>query len=190
MQNDKYVLGLLCMEDEYGNKSIQGQTWIQKMLYVASKDHPELDYEFKPFRYGMYSNKVKNVLTNLNKKGLVCIDDTDENNIAIHPTAEGLEEYRKIAKHIKPEIYETLYDIKRTLNRLRYNELIVLLYTQYPEMLEASELKDKCDKWRENAALSMAYDNRVSFGLGVEMSGLDRDEFEEKLSKNGVDPIK
>ena len=45
-----YVLELLRIKDGIGHRTIEGQTWIQKMMYVASKTHPELNYGFKGVR--------------------------------------------------------------------------------------------------------------------------------------------
>ena len=176
------VLELLRIEDGTGHRTIEGQTWIQKMMYVASKIHSELDYDFEPHRYGMYSKKLKNMLVSLNEKGLICIDKNNEKNQPIHLTTKGLEEAKRVGKHIDSHVQETLQTIKSTLNTLRYDELVVLMYTKYPEMLEKSEQKNEYEKWREGVAVSMVQNDKVSSLLGLRMSGLSWEEFSTKLS--------
>ena len=150
-------------------------------MYVAFKTHPELDYAFEPHKYGMYSKTLKNILNNLNEKGLVCIDKSNERDQPIHLTAEGLEESERVSKRIDSRIQESLRIIKSTLNTLRYDEFVVLMYTKYPEMLEKSEQKNEYEKWRENTAISMVQDDKVSFLLGFRMSGLSLEVFGTKI---------
>ena len=175
------VLELLRIEDETGHKTIKGQVWIQKMMYAASKTHPELDYGFEHHKYGMYSKTLKNILIDLNEKRLVCVDKSNERDQPIHLTAKGLEESERVSKRIDSRIQETLQTIKSILNTLRYNELVVLMYTKYPEMLENSEQKNEYEKWRENTAISMVQDDKVSFLLGFRMSGLSLEVFGTKI---------
>ena len=177
-----YVLELLRIEDGAGHRTIEGQTWIQNMMYVASKTHPELNYGFKPHRYGMYSENLKNILIDLNGKGLIYLDQNNEKNQPIHLTAKGLKEAEKTCKHVTSHIQKTLLMIKSILNVLRYDELVVLMYTKYPEMLEKSEQKNKYNEWRENTAISMVQNDKVSSQLGLRMSGLSWEEFRIRLS--------
>ena len=177
-----YVLELLRVEDGAGHKTIEGQTWMQKMMYVASKTHPELDYDFGPHRYGMYGKKLKDTLIDLNEKGLICIDKNNEKNHPIHLTTRGLKEAKKASEHMDSGIRKTLQTIKSVLNTLRYDELIVLMYTKYPEMLEKSEQKSEYKRWREDAAVSMVQNDKVSFLLGLRMSGLSWEEFKIRLA--------
>ena len=181
-QTTMYVLELLRIEDEIGHRTIEGQTWIQKMMYVASKTHPELDYGFEPHKYGMYSKMLKEILIGLSERGLICIDKNNEKNHPIHLTTKGLEESERTGKRIDSRIRDTLQTIKSKLNTLRYNELIVLMYTKYPEMLEKSEQKHEYEKWRENTAISMVQNDKVSSLLGLRMSGLSWEEFRIRLS--------
>ena len=177
-----YVLELLRVEDGTGHRTIEGQAWMQKMMYVASKTHPELDYGFEPHRYGMYSKELRDILVDLNEKGMICTDKSNEKNQPIHLTSEGLEEAERVAKHVDSRIQETLRTVKSALNALRYDELVVLMYTKYPEMLEKSEQKNEYEEWRENAAVSMVQNDKVSSLLGLRMSGLSWEEFRARLS--------
>ena len=61
-KNSEYVLKMLRMDDYAGNDVIRGRAWLQKMMYVCSKDHPELDYGFLPYNYGMYSRSLADMV--------------------------------------------------------------------------------------------------------------------------------
>lgn len=177
----EYVLKLLSVEDDTGNKTIRGSTWLQKMMYVASKDHPDMNYDFKPYKYGMYSKNLHAILTQLRNDNLVCMEETEEDSNPVHLTALGRKDAKKYS--CAPEIQDTLQSIKSELNQLSYQELIVLMYTKFPEMLEKCTQKEKYEKWREHIAVSMVKDDKVSFLLGVQMSGLDRDVFADRLEE-------
>lgn len=182
-----HVLELLRIEDETGHRTIEGQTWIQKMMYVVSKTHPKLKYGFKQHRYGMYSENLKEILIDLSKKGLICMDQNNEKNQPIHLTTKGLKKAEKIRNDVDSGIQKTLQTVKCALNTLRYDELIVLMYTKYPEMLEKSEQKGKYNEWRENAAISMVQNDKVSSLLGLRMSGLSWEEFGDRIYGTSVD---
>lgn len=177
--DERYVLELLRMDDDMGNDVIRGHTWVQKMVYVASRAHPEVDYGFEPYKYGMYSNKLKKILVSLKRDGLICMERAGEERSPVHLTEAGR---GTVKPHLDPEVLDTLRWVKSALNHLTYRELIVLTYTKYPEMLKNSTQKDKYEKWRVDAALSMVKNAKTSFMLGVRMSGLDFDEFGGRLA--------
>ena len=186
-KNSEYVLKMLRMDDHAGNDVIRGRTWLQKMMYAGSKDHRELDYGFVPHSYGMYSKSLADIVDNLEAQGLVCTEKMEESSRSpMHLTRAG----RMAADSItgcNPDVLETLRSVKTTLNSLDYGELVVLMYFEYPEMLEKTSQRDKYEDWRENAALSMVSKEKISFSLGASISGLDKEEFRTKLG--ALEPV-
>ena len=87
--DEKYVLALLLVETDGENNGISGQTWIQKMMYAASKAHPQLKCGFEPHLRGMYSQRLKDILRELEKDGLVCMEKDGEERQPVHPTWLG-----------------------------------------------------------------------------------------------------
>ena len=186
-KNSEYVLKMLRMDDYAGNDVIRGRTWLQKMMYVCSKDHPELDYGFLSYNYGMYSRSLADMVDELEVMGLVCTEKTEENNrLPIHLTEAGCVTADGITG-CDPNVLETLRSVKTTLNSLDYNELVVLTYFEYPEMRENTNQLDDYEKWREDAAISMVSNEKISFSLGVSISGLDSEEFRTRLE--ALEPI-
>lgn len=184
-KNSEYVLKMLRMDDYAGNDVIRGRTWLQKMMYVCSKDHPELDYGFLPYNYGMYSRSLADMVDELEVRRLVCTEKTEENNrLPIHLTETGCVAADSITG-CDPNVLETLRSVKTTLNSLDYNELVVLTYFEYPEMRENTNQLDDYEKWCEDAAISMVSNEKISFSLGVSISGLDSEEFRTRLEALG-----
>lgn len=180
----RYVLALLRIEDGGAIKStVPGSTWIQKMMYVASRAHPEIEcYNFESNKFGMHSSRLKNILDGLRKDGLINVNETaDSNRSPISLTRNGRRLADTDSVTNNPNVIRTLRVVKSTLNKLTYNELIVLMYTKFPEMLDKSEQKVEYEDWKEQSALSMVRDDKISFSLGVQISGLDRTEFEKRL---------
>lgn len=186
-KNSEYTLKMLRMDDYAGNDVIRGRMWLQKMMYACSRDHPELDYGFLPYNYGMYSQSLADIVDNLETQGLVCTEKTEENNRSpMHLTEAG----RAAADGVTgcdPDVLDTLRSVKTTLNPLDFVELMVLMYFEYPEMREKTNQSGEYEKWRENAALSMVSKEKISFSLGVSISGLNREEFRAKLE--ALDPM-
>lgn len=58
---------------------------------------------------------------------------------------------------------------------------MVLSYTQFPEILEKSELGDDYQKWKD-AALLMVRQDRISLSLGAQIYGTDVVDFEVRLA--------
>ena len=71
----KNVLALLRMKDDEGKSIVCGYRWLQKMRYIASRAHPELEcHNFKPYKYGMYSSRLKSILNGLKKDGPISMN--------------------------------------------------------------------------------------------------------------------
>lgn len=174
----KYVLALLLVETNDENNSISGQTWLQKMIYVASKAHPQLECGFVPHLRGVYSQHLKDILHELEKDGLV-VEKGGEGRQPICLTLHGQQEAAEAIKDVEPNVLRSLRSLKSVFNRLTYRELIVLSYTKFPEMLEKSELVDDYQEWRKKAALSMVKSGKISLSLGAHIYGTGVADFED-----------
>ncbi len=178
----KYVLALLRVETDGENNGISGQTWIQKMMYAASKAHPQLECGFVPHLRGMYSQRLKNTLCELEKNGLVCMEKDGEERQPVHLTWRGRQEADEAIKDVESNVLRSLHSLKSVFNGLTYREMIALSYTKFPEMLEKSELSDKYQEWRKDAALSMAGRGKISMSLGAQIYGTGVADFEDCLA--------
>ena len=178
----KYVLALLGVETDGENNGISGQTWIQKMVYAASKAHPQLECGFVPHLRGMYSRRLRDMLRKLEMDGLVCMEKDGEERQPVHLTWRGQQEAGKAIRDVEPNVLRSLRSLKSVFNGLTYREMIVLSYTKFPEMLEKSELGDNYQEWRKDAALSMARSGKISMSLGAHIYGTGVADFEDLLA--------
>lgn len=177
----KYVLALLRVETDGENNGINGQAWIQKMMYAASKAYPQLECGFKPHLYGMYSQYLENILCELKEDGIVCMEKDGEERHPVHLTWRGRQEADKAIKDVEPNVLRSLRSLKSAFNGLTYRELIVLSYTKFPEMLEKSDIIEDYQKWRKDAALSMVKHGKISLSLGAHIYGIGVADFEDCL---------
>ncbi len=73
---DQYVLALLGMKhaDAEGmpDDSVKGKTWLQKIMYIASKSCGDGQFGFVPHKYGMYSQVLEDSLSKCTTDGLIC----------------------------------------------------------------------------------------------------------------------
>lgn len=180
----KYVLALLQVETDGDNNGISGQTWMQNMMYAASKAHPQLEYGFVPHMRGMYSQRLKNILHDLEKDGLVCMEKDGEERQPVHLTWRGRQEAEEAIKDVEPNVLRSLRSLKSVFNGLKYNEMISLSYTKFPEMLEKSEIRDEYQAWRKDAALSMVRRGKISMSLGAQIYGTGVADFEDIISQH------
>ena len=174
----KYVLALLGVETNGENNGVSGQTWLQKMMYAASKAYPQINCGFVPHLRGMYSQQLKDILHELEKDGLV-VERDDEGRRPIHLTRRGRQEADEAIKDVESNVLRSFRSLKSVFNRLTYREMIVLAYTKFPEMLEKSELVDDYQTWRKEAALSMVKSGKISMSLGAHIYGTGVVDFED-----------
>ena len=178
----KYVLALLHINTGGENNGISGQTWLQKIMYAASKAHPELECDFAPHIHGMYSQRLKYTLEELETEGLICMEEDDEDGRRpVHLTRRGHVKAEEAIKDVKPSILRSLYSLKSVFSRLAYREMIVLSYTKFPEMKEKSKLVKEYEMWRKDAALSMVKGGKISRSLGAKIYGMGVVEFDDYL---------
>ena len=170
------------MDTNDENNGISGQTWLQKIMYAASKAHPELECNFVPHIRGMYSERLKTILHELQKDGLICMEKEGEERHPIHLTWRGQREADESIKDVKPNILRSFRKLKSVFNRLTYREMIVLSYTKFPEMLEKSKLKKNYEEWRREAALSRVKSDKISISLGARIYGMSLTDFNDYLT--------
>ena len=186
---DQYVLALVGMQhaDAEGmpDDSVRGKTWLQKIMYIASKSCGNERFDFVPHRYGMHSKALDDSLNRCSRDGLICVHRPDGNG-AIHITDEGSKKLD--AAKCDDDMLRHMQSAKSLLNGLDYREMIVYSYALFPEMAERSEIVENFKSWQLDAARSMYLKGAVSFALAARISGLGRDGFGDYLQRGGVEP--
>ena len=186
---DQYVLALVGMEhadaERMPDNSVRGKTWLQKMLHIASEFVDRELFDFTSYKYGAYSRAIDESVERCSRAGLLCIHRTDK-DCAIHITEEGKAKI-DISK-CDNDMLRQMQATKTLLNNLDYRELIVYSYALFPDMTKQSDIVDKFESWRVDAAVSMYLKGAVSLALAANISGLGRDGFEAHLRSGGIEP--
>ncbi len=186
---DQYVLAVVAMRDADPGKvpdsSIKGKTWLQKIMYIASKSHADNRFGFKSYKYGMYSPTLEESVTRCSQDGLICTNHPNGDG-PIHITDKGKE--KMDPDKCENNMLLELQAIKSVLNNLEYRQMIVYSYALFPEMAKHSEIVDDFESWRVEEATAMYLKGSVSFALAATISGLGRDDFESHLRDGGIEP--
>lgn len=186
---DQYVLAIVGMDhadtEMMPDNSIRGKTWLQKMLYIASKSVGHELLNFTSHKYGAYSQAVDESILRCSRAGLLCVHRTDR-DCAIHITKKGRDAL-DITKCNRDVLFQ-MQSTKSLLNGLDYREMIVYSYALFPEMIKHSGIVDKFESWRVDAAVSMYLKGAVSFALAAEISGIGRAKLEDHLRQGGIEP--
>lgn len=186
---DQYVLALVAMKDADAERvpdnSIRGKTWLQKIMYIASKMYGDNRFGFRPHKHGVHSSIVDDSVTRCSKNGLICVHHPDGDG-AIHITDKG----RKVLDPDKCDdnMLRQMQSTKTLLNSLDYREMIVYAYGKFPEMREGSEIVEDFESWRLDKSTSMYLKGSVSLALAATISGLGREGFEDHLRRGGIEP--
>ena len=129
----KYVLVLLGAESNGENNGIDGQSWIQKITYAASKAHPRLECGFEPpYARHVYSRHLKNILRSMEADGLVRMEKGGEERQPVHLTRRGRQDANKAIKDVEPKVLGSPYSPKSVFNGPNYREMIILSYAKFP----------------------------------------------------------
>lgn len=167
------------------DNSVKGKTWLQKIMYIASKSHGDKRFGFKPYKYGMYSPTLEESVTRCSQNGLICVHHPNGDG-AIHITDKGKE--RLDPDKCDDRMLLQMQSIKSLLNGLDYHQMIVYSYALFPEMAEHSEIAGDFESWRVDEATAMYLKGSVSFALAATISGLGRDGFENHVRNGGMEP--
>jgi len=163
------------------NTPLRSKIKIQKLLFLTSnvfKEYKDL-LEFEPHLFGPYSETLEYIVEDLQKLGLIEID-----NSRYKLTNEGLKVYKQLKP--KKDIMEVIEDFKEFLNNLSDEEILAFIYVSYPDYIKESVKWDQLKLNRVKIAISLLRKEKISFGKAVEISGLSVSEFEEELKKNNV----
>lgn len=186
---DQYVLALVGMDhadtERMPDNSVRGKMWLQKMLYIVSASGDHELFGFDSYKYGAYAHAIDESVERCSDAGLLCVHRTDRDCV-IHITKKG----RKMIDVSKcnDDMLRQMQSTKSLLNSLDYREMIVYSYALFPDMVKHSDIADKFESWRVDAAVSMYLKGAVSFALAANISGLGRDGFENHLRLGGIEP--
>ena len=168
---EKYILLLAGAND---SKPIRGNTWLQKEMFLISKNNESLNQEasFESDFYGPFSDNISEEVDELKMNDFLVIQGGK-----IQITNDGRNIFLKLKKSIQKDEMEMIEYIKSFLNDLPEDELLAFIYFTYPNMAEESLVKKKIEKKRVELALSLFRKEKISMEKAAEISGLPLESF-------------
>lgn len=176
--NNAEKIFLILLEAD-GGKAVPGSIWLQKEMFLIAKNLKPLEnyLEFEPHIQGPFSETVKNILENLQFLGYVRKDGG-----RINLTDKGEHLVRYIYGNASEELIELIEDIKRFVNDLTKDELLVYIYYSYPEMTEESYEIGDIEEKRVDLAKRLYQKDKVSLEKASELAGRPLSEFKREIS--------
>jgi uncharacterized protein YwgA len=144
---------LLLLLDADNGAPIRGRTRLEKLAFIIQMKVIEglhlgitnESYEFRPFNYGPYTEEVLDDIVSLQMVGLVQIDGEPDSEQTFRITREGQTAVERLLtdKRIPPILVEEIRRVKTVYGRLSLDKLIGLVYREWPEFTEKSEIKGR-----------------------------------------------
>jgi uncharacterized protein len=143
LPRDQIALVMLSLADREGTFT---PVQIQKALFLAAdraRDAFSNHYEFQPYDYGPFDRRVYLDAENLERRGLVQIDQPPGRGWKTYAaTPAGRIEAARLTNALTPAQLELLQKIVKLVRNLSFNELISAIYRAYPHMRERSVFRD------------------------------------------------
>lgn len=161
-------------------KDLKTKVKMQKLMFFCKYALPEIfddTLDFEPHKKGPYSKDVDEILMSIEDKSLV-------NLPSCAPTELGVE----VSPHVVPRepVKSVVDDYKDFICKLNENELLTMIYMEFPEYQKNSDVWADLVNKRVQTATSLMRKNAVSFSKAVEISGMTQDDFERHLISNNV----
>lgn len=116
---------------------------LQKALFLIGENlHPDRFYHFKPYDYGPFSREVYSDAQELANMGLVSITDPLGGYKTYAATLAGLNHARERRAQLDASAQEYLSKVVTWVRSLSFKELVVAIYTAYPQMRENSVFRE------------------------------------------------
>lgn len=147
-----YLIALLYLPGKLGktNEEIIGRTRLEKLLFLIKQeilDKEEIplteDYfRFKAYKFGPFTEELFDELEFLKDFGMIDVVGEGENQI-FKLTDRGIQLAKKTETMIPSKILQGIASIKKKWGYVSLNELLMYVYTRYPDYTIHSEIRDK-----------------------------------------------
>jgi len=178
----KYLFMLLYAKGASGiaREPVTGQLWLQKEMFLISKNMGDFADEFEAYYLGPFSELLESNIKQLALSGYV----QQSGKIGLTPKGEKIA--TEVWTNASDEERTLITEIKETLNNLSNNELLAFIYQSYPDMTVHSKVKDDIDKQSKKLAISLFKGKKVSLEKAAEIAKLSVKEFSELLKQNNI----
>lgn len=159
------ILALLCADNKEG---IRGKLFLQKEVFLVVNFIKEMKSRanFIAHVYGPYSESGEYAMENLLSYNLV-----KRIRGAYVITQHEAELFEELKNRLSDENLEAIEDFKVFLNDLSQKELLVFIYSSFPEFTAESGIKAEVFKERVPVAISLYKKNKVSLEKAASLAG-------------------
>lgn len=176
----KYALLYASARD---GEPVRGKLWYQKGIFLLMQKVPELtaDLAYEPALMGPLSEALEWEIDQLEGLGLL-----DKMNSAFTPSEFGARSSEIIRDETSESDLEYIEEVKELLNDLPKDELLVLVYTLYPDMTVESKEVKRILPGRKRLAANLYGKKKVGLEMGARMADLTIQEFASYLANRGL----
>lgn len=169
----------LLLLDAKNGEPIPGNLWLQKEVFQIAKNLEPLEryLEYEPNVQGPFSEDVKNIVDDLQYLGFV-----KKKGRSLEITEYGKQIADKIKKKAKKDLLRLVEDVKKFMNDLSKEELLLYIYSSYPEMKEESLEKEEVNQRRKDIAKKLYENGKVSIEKASELAGVTISQFRGLIS--------
>lgn len=160
------------------SEPVRGKTWLQKQMYVISRNVPLLRNQvaYDSFRYGSFSETVEEIKDQYQISKYV-----DSLKGTIELTTKGKELASQIWQHATPQTQKLVQDVKEEFNDMTEDELLLFMYVTYPDTAEDSDVKDRILQERFPLSVNLLKKCKVSLQKAAELAGMNVVDFTNKI---------
>ncbi len=150
----RQALPLLLLYLDEGSEII-GRTRFQKIMFIIEQEVPEIrkyfieSYDWSPYHYGPFSDKLLGDLAWLDYWEFIEIDDNSldidsESASAIYKITDKGKKFveEKILPALSKELIIKLEEIKKKYRKMNLFELIKYIYENYPDYTVRSKIRE------------------------------------------------
>ncbi len=125
------------------NEIVDGSVKLMKQLFLLSKEikingfYKFVPYDLGPVSFQVYSDLNHFLKTNLIEDFLL----TDTNKTAYRLTKKGMQYLSTLRSKADDKVLKQIHAIKKKYNRMELEDLIIDVYTRYPEYAKKSKIR-------------------------------------------------
>jgi len=180
---EKYLLLLLYAKGPTKSmeEPIRGDIWLQKELFLVSRNVDELREEFDSYLLGPFSEAVYEY-----EEQLKVSDYIQQDREGLKLTEKGRQIASKLWETTDEKERQMIVDVKSLLNDLSRIEILVFIYQAFEGFTDNSVIKEEVERNRLPVAISLFRKRKVSLERASEIANIPVQKFISILQEKGI----
>ena len=183
---ERYLFLLLRAPGSDGRhgEPVKGNLWLQKELYLVSRNVKQLSDEFEAYRLGPFSEAVEEYESQLRVSQFI-----DVTSAGIKLTSKGQKIAEEVWIQASKDEQELVSQFKSLLNDLSRDELLVLVYSTFEESTINSDIRAEIEAKRKDVAVSLFRKRKVSLERAAKIAQMSLTQFMKLLKSRNIPAI-